>query len=73
MATYNIYRDAWDSDAKEYIPTRAKTYDDVQQFINDVNKYANLKGHDNWLIVRELVLNETGGMDYFYRGVSKKN
>ena len=68
MTTYHITRDAWDSDAKEYVATATKEYTDAVEWAKDVSKYSNVRGHDNWHIVRSLVANETGGFDYFFRG-----
>ena len=71
MTTYTICRDAWDSDAKEYVTTKTKVYDDPIAWASDVTKYANVKGHDNWTLQRDLVANENGGFDYYIRGVRK--
>lgn len=71
MTTYTITRDSWDSDTKEYVPTKTKVYYDPITWAADVTKYANVKGHDNWALQRDLVANENGGFDYYVRGVKK--
>ena len=72
MPTYNVNADVWASDAKEYVATKTKTTDNPVQFTEWVNKYDNMKGHDNWAIERSFSVNETGGFDFIYRGIPKQ-